>query len=135
MKKTPLMAFVVASSLPVTIWPLLGLAIATKRSGAVFDFSVAAILVPLIFGLYHLVTGLWLTNRKTYLLAGAVLGLMLSSLGTFMLNIPETIYGLTGKRQYLALIGGPVFYGAIWYFVLWPIENRVFPRSDSQSRN
>ena len=132
MKKTPLMTFVVASSLPITIWPLVGLAVATHRSGAVFDFSVAAVLIPLIFGLYHLVTGSLVASRKGYLFAGAILGLMLSSMGTFVLNIPETVYGLTGSRQYLALIGGPVFYGAIWALVLWPIEKRLFSRSGYQ---
>ena len=130
MKKTPLMSFVIASSLPVTIWPLIGLAIATNRSGAVFDFSIAAVLIPLIFGGYHLITGRLLSSGKSYLLAGALLGLLLSSLGTFILNIPETVYGLTGNSQYLALIGGPIFYGAIWCFVLLPIEKRVFRSSN-----
>ena len=125
MKNNSLMAFIVASSLPITLWPLIGLAIATNRSGAEFDFSVAAVVVPLIFGVYHLVTGPRLASRKGYLLAGAFLGLILSSLGTFVLDIPATVYGLTGMSQYLALIGGPIFYGAIWYFALWPIERRV----------
>ena len=128
MKKTPLTAFILASSLPVTIWPLAGLAIATSRSGAPFDFSVAAIVIPLIFGLYHVISGqvFEINNRNKSLLAGAVLGFILSSLGTFVLNIPETVYGLSGPSQYLALIGGPLFYGAIWYLVLWPLETRVF---------
>lgn len=128
MKKTPLMAFVVASSLPVTLWPLAGLAIATSRSGAAFDFSVAAIVIPLIFGLYHMLSGLLVSidSRSKYLIAGAFLGLLLSSLGTLVLNIPETVYGLSGPSQYLALIGGPIFYGAIWYLILWPIEAKLF---------
>lgn len=122
------MAFIVASSLPVTIWPLAGLAIATSRSGAEFDFSVAAIIIPLMFGLYHMLSGLVVSinSRNKYLIAGALLGLLLSSLGTLVLNIPETVYGLSGASQYLALIGGPIFYGAIWYLVLWPIESKVF---------
>ena len=128
MKNNTLMAFIVASSLPITVWPLIGLAIATNRSGAEFDFSVAAVVVPLIFGLYHMVTAHLVSSRKGYLLAGAALGLMLSSLGTFVLHIPEAVYGLTGKSQYLALIGGPLFYGAIWCFALWPIEKRVLSR-------
>lgn len=128
MKKTPLMAFVVASSLPVTLWPLAGLAVATNRSGAAFDFSVAAIVIPLIFGLYHMLSGLLVSidSRSKYLIAGAFLGLLLSSLGTLVLNIPETVYGLSGPSQYLALIGGPIFYGAIWYLILWPIEAKLF---------
>ena len=128
MKKTPLTAFVVASSLPVSVWPLAGLAIATHRSGAAFDFSVAAIAIPLMFGVYHMVSGLLFSidSRNKFLIAGALLGLMLSSLGTLVLNIPQTVYGLSGPSQYLALVGGPIFYGAIWYLVLWPLEIKIF---------
>lgn len=131
MKKTPLTAFIVASSLPVTVWPLAGLAIATNRSGAEFDFSVAAIVIPLIFGLYHMASGLLfrVDSRNKYLMAGALLGLILSSIGTLILNIPETVYGLSGPSQYLALIGGPIFYGAIWYLILWPLEVKIFSAS------
>lgn len=131
MKKTPLTTFIVASSLPVTLWPLAGLAIATNRSGAEFDFSVAAIVIPLVFGLYHMITVrlFQLNSRKRFLVAGALLGLLLSSLGTLILNIPETVYGLSGPSQYLALIGGPIFYGAIWYLVLWPLEQKFFSAS------
>lgn len=130
MKRTPLSSFVIASSLPVIVWPLFGLAMATRRTGAEFDFSIAAIFIPLVFGAYHAATvalGVKRSPRNT-LIAGAILGLFLSSLGTFVLRIPETVYGMEGNTIYLMLLGGPLFYGAVWFFALRPLENYLYDR-------
>lgn len=124
MAKTPLLAFVIASSLPVTFWPLAGLGISAHRANADFDFSIAAITVPLLFGAFHAVSVIaGLPNsRKAYFIVGAALGLMMASIGTFIAHVPETVYGLTGARRYLALLGGPLFYSAVWGLALWPVE-------------
>ena len=133
MSKSPLVSFVIASSLPVTFLPLAGLGIAAYRANSDFDFSIAAIMVPLLFGAFHAVSVLaGLPNsRKAYFIWGAVLGLVMASIGTFVANLPETVYGLTGSRKYLALLGGPIFYGAVWGLVLWPVEKYVIERIDN----
>lgn len=127
MQNAPVTSFVIASSLPITLWPLGGLAVSAHRSGADFDFSIAAIVIPLLFGTFHVICrarGLP-QSRKAYLLAGAGLGLVMASIGTFVANVPETVYGLVGNTRYLALLGGPIFYGAVWGLVLWPVEQYV----------
>ena len=130
MSRSPMIAFVIASSLPVTFWPLAGLGIAAARSNASFDFSIAAITVPLLFGAFHAVScflGLPGT-RKAYFVVGALLGLVMASIGTFVAHVPETVYGLSGGKQYLALLGGPIFYCLVWGLVLWPVEKFVVER-------
>ena len=134
MSRSPMIAFVIASSLPVTFWPLAGLGIAAARSNASFDFSIAAITVPLLFGAFHAVScflGLPGT-RKAYFVVGALLGLVMASIGTFVAHVPETVYGLTGGKQYLALLGGPIFYSIVWGLVLWPVEKFVAERLVTQ---
>ena len=54
--------------------------------------------------------------------AGAVLGIGLSNIGTFILNLPELIYGLHGSSRYIALLIAPIFYGSIWAFIVYPLE-------------
>jgi len=127
MRRSPIIAFIVASSLPLTLWPLAGLAIAAHRSNSTFDFSIAAILVPFLFGTFHAISvAINLpSSRKAYFLVGAGLGLLMASIGTFLAHVPETVYGLTGARRYLALLGGPLFYSAVWGLVLWPVEQHV----------
>ena len=124
MNKSKLLGFIVASSLPITFWPLAGLGIAAHRADADFNFAIAAIVIPLLFGMFHALSiALNLPNsRKAYFVVGALLGLVMASIGTFIAHVPETVYGLTDNRKYLALLGGPLFYGAIWGFALWPLE-------------
>jgi len=106
MKQNTFTSFIVGSSFPIIIWPLLGLAVAARRSGADLDFSMVGIFVPLIFGSFNAIIYAIGINRtrKTMFLSGAALGLMLASLGTFILNIPETVYGLVGNQKYIMLI-------------------------------
>lgn len=128
MKLTALRAFVSASSLPVIIWPLFGLAMAARRSGADLDFSMVAIVIPLIFGSYNTAVyalGIDRTRAKMFA-AGAVLGLMLSSLGVFILHIPESVYGMVGNERFLMLLAGPLFYGSVWALVLFPLEKWLY---------
>lgn len=127
MSNSKLCAFIVASSLPVTIWPLAGLGLAVTRSGADFNFVIAAVLIPLMFGIFHAISiAFGLPNsRKAYLCVGAILGLVMASIGTFAANVPETVYGLTDNRKYLALLGGPLFYAFVWGFILWPLEKKL----------
>ena len=128
MKQNALTSFIVGSSIPVVIWPLFGLAVAARRSGADLDFSMVGIFMPLIFGSFNSITYAIGFNRtrKTMFLSGAVLGLMLASLGTFILHIPETVYGLVGNQKYIMLLAGPIFYGSVWSFVLHTFEKKIY---------
>ena len=128
MKQNTLTSFIAASSLPIVFLPLFGLAVGARRSGADLDFSMVAIFLPLIFGTFNSITYAtgFTRTRKTMFLSGAVLGLMLASLGVFILHIPETVYGLVGHQRYIMLIAGPIFYGSIWSFALHTLEQKIY---------
>jgi len=64
--------FVIASSLPATLWPLLGLAVSNTRGGGDLDFTYVGL--------------------------------------------------VTGNIRFIVLIGGPIFYGMVWRFVVYPLE-------------
>lgn len=121
--KSGLKYFVIASSLPATLWPILGLAVSNIRRGGDLDFMYIAVFVPLLFGLFNLITSFvrFERNKRNMLLTGLLLGLIMASIGTFN-GIPQRVYGLTGNMTYLVLIGGPIFYGMIWRFVVYPLE-------------
>ena len=119
-------AFAIASAIPVTVWPLAGLALASHRSNSDLDFSVVGIVLPVLFGLYNAATVLVGVRRTrlSMLLAGAVLGLVLASIGTYF-GIPQRVYGFSAESQWVVLIGGPVFYGLVWAFALLPLERLI----------
>lgn len=122
--KLKLKYFVIASSLPVTLWPILGLALSNSRRGGDLDFMFVSLTVPFLFGFFNVISSLikFDRNKENMLLSGLLLGLFMASVGSYN-NVPERVYGLTGNMTYLVLIGGPIFYGAIWRFVVYPLES------------
>jgi len=121
--------FISASSLPVTIWPIIGLAIANYKRNGDLNFAYVAITIPLIFGLVNYFTSyLKVTRtRKTMFLLGAVLGIIMAGIGSFY-NVPTRVYGLEGAQRYLVFLGAPIFYGLIWSFPLLEIEKRLLKK-------
>lgn len=121
--KSGLKYFVIASSLPATLWPILGLAISTVRRDADLNFMYISLAIPLLFGLYNVLSSFvkFERNQRNMLLTGLLLGLIMASIGSYN-DIPQRVYGLTGNMSYIVLIGGPIFYGMIWRFVVYPLE-------------
>lgn len=129
--KSLFIAFAIASAIPVTVWPLAGLAIASARANSDLNFSLVAIFLPVLFGLCNVITVLtgMRRTRMSMLLAGAVIGLVLASIGSY-LGIPQRVYGLSDESKWIVLIGGPIFYGLVWAFALLPLERLVYGNSD-----
>ena len=118
--------FIIGSSLPVTVWPLVGLGFESRHLPVgTLNWLLIGLFFPALFGLTNALTVI-LSGHKglaQMLGIGAVMGLVSASMGTFLLNIPEIVYGLHGNARYLALLGGAIFYGLIWAFpVRWMNE-------------
>lgn len=116
-----LKAFILGSSLCITVFPLAGLAIATaglSLSPGEIQWSMIAIVFPVLLGVANFLT-VTLTIQRSLLsmiLIGAIIGIVLSSYGVFVLNYPQKVYGLQGNHRYLVLAVAPVFYGMIWAY-------------------
>ena len=121
-------AFIIGSSVCVTIFPLLSIAIVSSSNPDVkIGWPSLSLFFPIVFGLVNAI-GLFFKAQRSMLgmlLLGAVLGLLLSSYGLFVLNYPEILYGLKGNKRYLALLGGPVFYGLVFLFPMF-LLNKLF---------
>ncbi len=119
MIRSSLRGFVIGSSLPATLWPLVGLgAKSAHLPPGALNWLVIGLFFPVLFGLTNAMTvSLKGSNGILKMFGiGAVMGLVSASTGTFLLNIPEIVYGLSGNSRYLALPGGALFYGLIWAF-------------------
>ena len=126
--KSHFIYFALGSSICISIFPIIGLGLASaKQENSNIDWQVVTIVFPFLLGTFNVFTN-WILAEQTIkkmALAGATLGLALSSLGLFVLNYPERVYGLEGNLQYLALIGGPIFYGLLWAFPMRWLNNSV----------
>ena len=123
-----LRGFIIGSSLPATIWPLVGLGFESRHlAGGTLNWLLIGLFFPALFGL---------TNALTVTLPGQknpapnargrrCNGARKRIEGTFILNIPEIVYGLQGNNRYLALPACAIFYALVWAFpVRW--MNKLF---------
>ena len=120
--------FIVGSSLLATIWPIAGLGFESRNLPVgTLNWLLICLFFPCLFGLTNALTVILPGHDRwpRMLGIGAVMGFVSASVGTFILNIPEIVYGLHGNSRYLALLGGPAFYGLVWVFpVRW--MNKLF---------
>jgi hypothetical protein len=128
MMRRALCGFIIGSSVLATIWPLAGLGFESRLLPVgTLNWLLIGLFFPLLFGLTNALT-VSLPGQQSWprmLGIGAVMGFVSASVGTFTLNIPEVVYELHGNRRYLALLGGPIFYGLVWVFpVRW--MNKLF---------
>lgn len=128
MKRRVLCGFIVGSSLLATIWPIAGLGFESRNLPVgTLNWLLICLFFPCLFGVTNALTVILPGHDRwpRMLGIGAVMGFVSASVGTFILNIPEIVYGLQGNSRYLALLGGPAFYGLVWVFpVRW--MNKLF---------
>ena len=124
--------FILGSSLPVTLWPLVGLGFKSRDLPAgTLDWFVIGLFFPVLFGVFNAIT-VALPYRLTWLKMlgiGALMGLVSASVGIFTMNIPEIVYGLLGNSRYIVLPLAAIFYGLIWAFPMHWI-NQLFMNKD-----
>lgn len=84
-------------------------------------------LIPIAWGFWNMFYIGWLRDKLQgsetvrIFIAGALLGLIVASVGVFVLNIPA-IVGLPESIVYLPLLVGPVLYGALFVLFLKPLN-------------
>lgn len=120
--------FILGSSLPVTLWPLVGLGVKSRHlAEGTLDWLVIGIFFPFLFGVFNAITVV-LPCKLTWLRmlgVGALMGLVSASVGTFTMNLPEIVYGLAGNSRYMVMPLAAIFYGLIWAFPMRMI-NQLF---------
>lgn len=60
--------------------------------------------------------------NTSYLLTGAILGLLVASYGVFYSHIP-TLLGWPESLHFLPLVIGPLLYAILWRFIVKPLNN------------
>jgi len=82
--------------------------------------------LPIIFGvwnvLYFHTLRKWFPrnqNRRLWI-AGIILGFILGLVEVYVVKLPERALGMTGVMVYIPIFIAPVFFGALWrYVVKW----------------
>ena len=129
-----LLAFIIGSSIPVTLVSFLYLGIAFKKAGrpSAIPYELFAILIPVLFGLFNILNVYLLKltdNKNVSIYVGVFQGLVFSIIGRFLLDLPGKLFKM--EQQYLAHVYAIVTYMIISRIIVHPINVLlIFPEVD-----
>jgi len=121
-------AFIAGSSFPVIVWPFLYIGInfiLNPNSGfSLFHIGAIPIYLPIVYGLANVISfsinQKWIPKNmnKRMWLTGASFGILYSLYGNFIIDVPTTLYQLSGFIQYLTIPAAAILYAFIWRYAV-----------------
>ncbi len=129
-------AFLIGSSVPVFLLPLMGYLGFAKIANPETSYSLA--MVPLAYPiLIGVLNALFLIFRESiplkkdshkYLAYGIVIGLILSLIGRFTLDFPSMRLETPEHLQFLVHIFAPIAYALVFRFIIKPLNEMLYIR-------
>ena len=127
--KNVIHAFIIASSLPCFFITALYVGNAmTNHKRAITHVPTETFMfgIPFMYGIFGIINYLVTTNTKsTYmssLLVGAGLGLTLSIIGRFYLNLPKLMFGYTDQNAFQVHFVAMALYAVIFLTIVMPLQ-------------
>ena len=123
--KDIVLAFVIGSSIPVTLITLTYVGLAFRKSGRPpsVPYEIIAAFLPVLFGLINVlhvyllrITG----DPEVSLYMGVLTGVIFSTIGSYTLNLPTKIFGM--KNTYMAHLYAIFTYMFISRVVIYPLN-------------
>lgn len=120
MKKL-LLAFIIGSALPSVLSSNLYIGWANASKNVIKRYEFFPLWVSLSMGIYNII------NYKLYeqyqsemipVIVGVIFGLMLSSIGRFIFDLPTRLFGFTRENEWTVHIYAAALYSSIFYLTI-----------------
>lgn len=123
--KNNLNVFIISSFVSLITLFYVGLYYTNKQSPIDISFHLFPIIIPILYGIFGLINKYVISKYgiNYSILVGSVFGILLSSLGRFILNLPTKIFNFTNKNSYKVHIYAIIMYSFIFRFIITPLTN------------
>lgn len=113
-------SFLIGSSLPSILVTMSYLGYYFRMKGRPSDipYEMFPIFIPLFFGIFAYIEE---NIIKSPPLTGALLGLSLSLIGRFGLNLPQRMFGFNKSNEYQVHIIAMILYAMIFTYIVKPL--------------
>lgn len=127
-----LVSFIVGSSLPAVgiTMSYLGAAYRTSKYRETIPYELFPLMVPLFLGTANVIN-MRLVSRygaNVSLLVGLVVGLLMSLLGRFGLDLPRKLFGMPQGMRHRVHVIAPLLYAVLYRVVMTPLTKVVSRR-------
>ena len=125
LSKKNLNIFLNSSFFSVITIAYLGYAFYNKGRPQDVSFELFVIFIPLVYGIVgvinNYITEMYGDNYS--LLVGGLLGILLSTIGRFVLNLPTKIFDFNKSTEYQVHLYAMILYALIFRFIITPVNN------------
>jgi hypothetical protein len=117
--------FVMSSAVSIITLIYIGFAYNKKCSLPNIHYELFPIFIPLLYGIFGIINFFVIQQVGSMysFTVGAMLGLMLSIIGRFVLNLPVLIFNFTKHNEYKVHVYAMVLYASIFQLIVTPLTN------------
>jgi hypothetical protein len=118
--------FFATSFISIITFVYLGMAFKKHGRPSEIPYELFPIFLPILYGLFGVINYKIISKYKNVnysLFVGALLGITLSFIGRFMLNLPTKIFDFTKKNEYKVHMYAIVIYALIFRFIVTPLTH------------
>lgn len=125
--------FMAGLTFPATVLPFIYTALYLCERSSVHQapLQFMPLFIPIVFGVWNVIciTGAKCcpcNNPSIRAFAdGAILGIIVSLVGVFVLDLPALLFGWEDNLRYLPLLLVPIIYGLTWRFIVYPLNRML----------
>jgi hypothetical protein len=115
--------FIVSSFVAMVTMIYIGNAFKNSGRPSHVPYELFPIFIPVLYGIFGLVNNY--VGEKYSFLVGASMGLLLSLIGRFILNLPIKIFKFTKDTASMVHLYAMLLYGLIFQFIVTPLVNYI----------
>ena len=115
--------FIISSIVSLITLGYLGVAYMRKGYPSTVPYKLFILVIPVAYGLFGIINK-YVIKRfgiEYSLVVGALFGLILSSIGRFVLNLPQLLFNFTKETEYQVHLGAILLYACILRYIITPL--------------
>ena len=115
--------FIISSLVSLITLGYLGVAYMIKGYPSTVPYKLFILVIPVAYGLFGIINK-YVIKRfgiEYSLVVGALFGLILSSIGRFVLNLPQLLFNFTKETEYQVHLGAILLYACILRYIITPL--------------
>jgi len=108
----------------------IGVAYITKGYPEAVPYKLFIVSLPILYGIFGLINCYVIATlgHRYSFIVGAIFGLILSSAGRFIFNLPKLLFDFTDETEYQVHLIAVLLYGSIFQFIMTPLTRYIIKK-------
>ena len=125
--KTNLNVFFISSFISIITLGYIGIAYNKKNRPSTIPYELFPIFIPLLYGIFGVINYHIISNygNNYSIIVGMIFGILLSTIGRFVLDLPTNLFNFTKNTSYKVHIYAMIMYAVIFRLLVTPLTSYI----------